>query len=185
MTSGRVADLVATATDPLDRLGGRRLGRSLAQPRTAASPSTPVFDQQAVQSIGAIGLDPQDPKTIWVGTGEPWTRNSTSVGNGVYKSTDGGDSWQHMGLADSERIASVTVDPKDGKTVWVCAARPPVERQRRARRVQDQPTAARPGRRCSTSTRTPAAATSRSTPRTRASPTPACGSSAATRGRFS
>jgi len=51
----------------------------------------PVFDKEAVQSIGAIAIDPQSSKTIWVGTGEAWTRNSTSISNGIYKSTDGGD----------------------------------------------------------------------------------------------
>src|SRR5579859_5216238 len=50
----------------------------------------PVFDEQPVQSIGAIAIDPSAPKTIWVGTGEGWTRNSTSIGDGIYKSTDGG-----------------------------------------------------------------------------------------------
>src|SRR5204862_154699 len=53
----------------------------------------PVFDKQDVQSIGAVTIDPKNPKTIWVGTGEAWTRNSTSVGDGVYKSTDGGATW--------------------------------------------------------------------------------------------
>jgi photosystem II stability/assembly factor-like uncharacterized protein len=81
----------------------------------------PVFDKQAVQSIGAIAIDPSSPKTIWVGTGEAWTRNSTSVGNGIYKSTDGGDNWTHMGLDESERIAKILVDPKDGNTVYACA----------------------------------------------------------------
>ncbi|HEY6945546.1 MAG TPA: hypothetical protein VI431_10445, partial [Candidatus Acidoferrum sp.] len=51
----------------------------------------PVFDKEPAQSIGAITIDPQSPKTIWVGTGEAWTRNSTSIGDGIYKSTDGGD----------------------------------------------------------------------------------------------
>ncbi len=50
----------------------------------------PVFDEQPVQSIGAIALDPKNSKNVWVGTGESWTRNSVSIGNGVYKSTDGG-----------------------------------------------------------------------------------------------
>src|SRR5947209_7283492 len=45
----------------------------------------PVFDKQPVQSIGAIAVDPKNPKVVWVGTGEPWTRNSTSIGNGIYK----------------------------------------------------------------------------------------------------
>ena len=80
----------------------------------------PVFDKQAVQSIGAITIDPTDPKTIWVGTGEAWTRNSTSIGNGVYKSTDGGDNWTNLGLPNSERISKILVDPKDNQTVYVC-----------------------------------------------------------------
>ena len=80
----------------------------------------PVFDKEAVQSIGAITIDPQSPKTIWVGTGEAWTRNSTSIGDGIYKSTDGGDSWHNMGLPDSERISRILVDPKDSSTVYAC-----------------------------------------------------------------
>jgi len=51
----------------------------------------PVFDKQPVQSIGAVTIDPKNPKVIWVGTGESWTRNSVSIGDGVYKSTDGGE----------------------------------------------------------------------------------------------
>src|SRR5437764_9113709 len=80
----------------------------------------PVFDKQDVQSIGAIAIDPGAPKTIWVGTGEAWTRNSTSVGDGIYKSTDGGENWTNMGLKESERIAKVLIDPTDTNTVFVC-----------------------------------------------------------------
>ncbi|HZS28424.1 MAG TPA: sialidase, partial [Candidatus Angelobacter sp.] len=80
----------------------------------------PVFDKQPVQSIGAIAVDPSAPKTIWVGTGEAWTRNSTSIGDGIYKSTDAGDNWTNMGLKDSERIAKILIDPKDGNTLYVC-----------------------------------------------------------------
>ena len=80
----------------------------------------PVFDKEAVQSVGAITIDPQSPKTVWVGTGEAWTRNSTSVGNGIYKSTDGGDSWHNMGLPNSERISRILVDPKESNTVYAC-----------------------------------------------------------------
>jgi photosystem II stability/assembly factor-like uncharacterized protein len=81
----------------------------------------PVFDKQPVQSIGAIALDPSNPQTVWVGSGESWTRNSVSVGDGVYKSTDGGESWTHMGLPNSERITRIVVHPKDGNIVYVCA----------------------------------------------------------------
>src|SRR5436305_7906496 len=80
----------------------------------------PVFDKQDVQSIGAVTVDPKNPKTIWVGTGEAWTRNSTSVGDGIYKSTDGGDNWTNVGLHDSERIAKILVDPTNTDTVYVC-----------------------------------------------------------------
>src|SRR6185295_7022575 len=77
----------------------------------------PVFDKQPVQSIGAVTVDPKNPKTIWVGTGESWTRNSVSIGDGVYKSTDGGDNWTNVGLGNSERIVKILVDPNETNTV--------------------------------------------------------------------
>jgi photosystem II stability/assembly factor-like uncharacterized protein len=80
----------------------------------------PVFDKQAVQSIGAITIDPKNPKVVWVGTGEVWTRNSVSIGDGIYKSMDGGDNWTNMGLRQSERIAKILVDPGESNTVYVC-----------------------------------------------------------------
>jgi hypothetical protein len=120
VTGGRVADLVATASDPSTLWIGSAAG-GLWRSKDGGITFVPVFDQQPVQSIGSIGLDPRDPKTIWVGTGEPWTRNSTSIGNGVYRSTDGGDTWQHVGLDDSERIARVIVDPQDSRLTCECA----------------------------------------------------------------
>jgi photosystem II stability/assembly factor-like uncharacterized protein len=80
----------------------------------------PVFDHEAVQSIGAIAIDPNNPKTIFVGTGEAWTRNSVSIGDGIYRSTDGGETWKHVGLSDSERIARILVSPRDGRVVYAC-----------------------------------------------------------------
>ena len=80
----------------------------------------PIFDEESVQSIGAVTIDPKDPKVIWVGTGESWTRNSVSIGDGIYKSTDGGETWTNMGLRDSERIVKILVDPTDSKTVYAC-----------------------------------------------------------------
>ncbi|MBV8547781.1 MAG: sialidase [Acidobacteria bacterium] len=80
----------------------------------------PVFDKQPVQSIGAIAIDPKNPKTVWVGTGESWTRNSVSYGDGIYKSTDGGDNWTNLGLPNSERITKIAIDPGDTNTVYVC-----------------------------------------------------------------
>ncbi|HEX8255876.1 MAG TPA: sialidase, partial [Thermoanaerobaculia bacterium] len=79
----------------------------------------PVFDEQPVQSIGAVTLDPKEPKNVWVGTGESWTRNSVSIGNGVYRSMDGGETWSRLGLPNSERIAKIVVSPVNGETAYV------------------------------------------------------------------
>ncbi len=83
----------------------------------------PVFDKYT-QSIGAVRIDPKDLNTVWVGTGEPWVRNSVSVGDGLYKTTDGGETWTHMGLPASERIAAIEVDPTNTKTVYAAAMGP-------------------------------------------------------------
>src|SRR5438270_8713065 len=81
----------------------------------------PVFEKQPVQSIGAVALDPTNRDVMWVGTGESWVRNSVSIGNGVYKSSDGGETWTHVGLPASERISRIIVHPKNGNIVYVCA----------------------------------------------------------------
>jgi photosystem II stability/assembly factor-like uncharacterized protein len=80
----------------------------------------PVFDKQPVQSIGAIAVDPSHHENIWVGTGESWVRNSVSVGDGMYKSTDAGETWTHVGLEDSEHISKIVVDPRASDTVYAC-----------------------------------------------------------------
>ena len=85
-----------------------------------ATTFTPVFDDQPVQSIGAVEIDRRNVDTVWVGTGEAWTRNSVSIGDGIYKTTDGGDTWQHLGLAGSERIAEIRIDPRASDTVYAC-----------------------------------------------------------------
>ncbi|MFL6720370.1 MAG: VPS10 domain-containing protein [Sphingomonas sp.] len=81
----------------------------------------PLFDKQPVKSIGAVAFDPTNKNVLWVGTGETWVRNSVSVGNGVYKSTDGGETWTAMGLPATERITRILVNPKNGNIVYVCA----------------------------------------------------------------
>jgi photosystem II stability/assembly factor-like uncharacterized protein len=81
----------------------------------------PVFDNQSVQSIGAVATDPANPKIVWAGTGESWVRNSVSIGDGIYKSIDGGENWTNVGLKDSEHIAKILVDPRNGNSVLACA----------------------------------------------------------------
>ena len=79
----------------------------------------PIFDDY-IQSIGCVAVDPVNPDNeIWVGTGEIWTRNSVSVGDGLYKSNDGGKSWDKIGFDKSERIAAIEIDPSNNKTVYV------------------------------------------------------------------
>lgn len=79
----------------------------------------PIFDDHC-QSIGAVEIDPNAPdKVIYVGTGETWTRNSVSVGDGLYKSTDGGVNWKKIGLEKSERIANIIVNPSNSNEIYV------------------------------------------------------------------
>ena len=82
---------------------------------------TPIFDDQPTQSIGAIALAPSDPNTIYVGSGEGLARPDLSVGDGVYKSSDGGRTWQHMGLRDAQQIPQIAVDPTNPLRIFVAA----------------------------------------------------------------
>jgi photosystem II stability/assembly factor-like uncharacterized protein len=81
----------------------------------------PLFDGQSVASIGDIALTPSHPELVWVGTGEPNNRQSSSFGDGIYKSTDGGRTWTHMGLRETQHIGRVVIDPVDPDTVYVAA----------------------------------------------------------------
>jgi photosystem II stability/assembly factor-like uncharacterized protein len=88
---------------------------------------TPVFDDQPVQSIGAVEIDRRSPDTVWVGTGEAWTRNSVSIGDGIYKTTDGGDTWKHLesGLpADLVGKVGVDVSAANPSRVYVILEAP-------------------------------------------------------------
>ncbi len=80
-----------------------------------------IFDDQPVSSVGALAVAPSDPNVVWAGTGETFIRANISIGNGVYKSTDGGQNWQHMGLEKTGRIGRVIVHPTDPETVYVAA----------------------------------------------------------------
>jgi photosystem II stability/assembly factor-like uncharacterized protein len=79
----------------------------------------PIFDHEPVASIGAIAVAPSDPKVIYVGTGESDIRSDLASGDGVYRSDDGGKTWQHIGLNDSLQISRILVDPNDAQTVYV------------------------------------------------------------------
>jgi photosystem II stability/assembly factor-like uncharacterized protein len=116
---GRIAAIDAVAQDPLTIYVGAA-GGGVWKSSDGGLYFKPVFDDYN-QSIGAITIDPKDPKKVWVGTGESWTRNSVSVGDGLYKTSDGGDTWQKVGLETTERIARILVSPADGNTVWACA----------------------------------------------------------------
>src|SRR5271169_5954380 len=79
----------------------------------------PLFDDQPTGSIGAIALAPSDPNTIYVGSGEGLQRPDLSIGDGMYKSTDGGKTWRHLGLRDGQQISAILVDPRDPNRVFV------------------------------------------------------------------
>jgi len=81
----------------------------------------PIFDGQPIASIGALAVAPSAPDTIYVGSGESTLRDSMGYGNGMYKSTDGGKTWSHIGLEKTEHIGKVAIDPKNANTVFVAA----------------------------------------------------------------
>jgi len=81
----------------------------------------PIFDDMEVSSIGALALAPSDPNVLWAGTGEAFIRSNISVGNGAYRSTDGGMTWRHMGLEATGRVGRVVIDPRDPDVVFMAA----------------------------------------------------------------
>ena len=119
-TSGRVATIDVVASDPNRIVIGASTGGVWISENGGLS-WEPVFDDQPVASIGALAINQSNPDIIWVGTGESNVRNSTSVGGGVYKSVDGGHSWELSGLAGSERIDRITLHPSNPDIVYVAA----------------------------------------------------------------
>ena len=81
----------------------------------------PIFDDKDVSSIGALAVAPSDPNVVWAGTGEPWIRSHISIGNGVYKSTDAGRTWTHVGLEATGRIGRIVIDPSNPDVVFIAA----------------------------------------------------------------
>lgn len=117
--SGRITAVDAVAGDRLTIYAGTA-GGGLWKSVDGGLQFKPIFDKYN-QSIGAVTVDPANAATIWVGTGETWVRNSVSVGDGIYRSTDGGENWARLGLDATERIARIVVDPRDANTVLACA----------------------------------------------------------------
>ncbi|HEY8172648.1 MAG TPA: glycosyl hydrolase, partial [Dehalococcoidia bacterium] len=116
---GRIAAIDGTGDSPATIYVGAASG-GVWKSTDHGTTFKPVFDQH-IQSIGAVAIDKSKPETVWVGTGESWVRNSVSVGDGVYKTTDGGATWTNVGLADSEHVSRIAIDPKKPDTVFVCA----------------------------------------------------------------
>ncbi|HXA19809.1 MAG TPA: glycosyl hydrolase [Thermoanaerobaculia bacterium] len=123
LTSGRIIDL---AVDPRD---GRvwyiaTAGGGVWKTTNAGTSFAPVFDDQKSFSIGCVTIDPHDSLVVWVGSGENNSQRSVSMGDGVYKSVDGGKSWKNVGLEKSEHIGKIVVDPRDSNVVYVAAQGP-------------------------------------------------------------
>ncbi len=119
--SGRVAAIAAINEDGRLTVFAGSASGGVWKSINGGSTFKPVFDLPDVQSIGAVTIDLHNPKNVWVGTGESWMRNSVSIGDGIYKSTDGGENWTNVGLKQSEHIAKILVDPADSDTVYACA----------------------------------------------------------------
>ena len=116
--SGRISDMENHPTNPKVIYTGTA-GGGVWKSDNAGTTFRPIFDDHS-QSIGAVELDPNDPDNIiYVGTGEPWPRNSVSIGDGLYKSIDGGKSWSNIGFKNSERISDVIVNPDNSNEVYV------------------------------------------------------------------
>jgi photosystem II stability/assembly factor-like uncharacterized protein len=122
-TSGRV---IAFAVHPTDRnhyyVGAASGG--VWKTTNSGTTWTPVFDNESSYSIGTVVLDPKNPLTVWVGSGENNSQRSVSYGDGVYKSDDGGKSWKNVGLKSSEHIGRIAIDPRESNTVYVAAQGP-------------------------------------------------------------
>ena len=123
ITSGRISDFAVHPQRPQEYYVATSSG-GVWKTINSGTTFDPIFDSQGSYSIGCITMDPQNPNVIWVGTGENNNQRSVAYGDGVYKSMDGGKSWKHMGLKQSEHIAKILVHPHDSKTIYVAAIGP-------------------------------------------------------------
>jgi photosystem II stability/assembly factor-like uncharacterized protein len=119
LMSGRVTDIDAVQSNP-KIVYVASAGGGLWKSQTGGADFSPIFDDHTM-SIGKITIDQAHPDTLWLGTGEPWVRNSVSIGTGIYKSTNAGREWTMMGLDKTERISDIIVHPKNSNTVFVGA----------------------------------------------------------------
>jgi photosystem II stability/assembly factor-like uncharacterized protein len=117
---GRIDDFAVVESDPDIVYIGVASG-GVWKTTNGGTTWEPIFDRQSVSSIGDVTLAPSDPSIVWVGTGEPNNRQSSSWGNGVYKSTDAGKTWTNMGLADSQHIGRIAIHPTNPDIVYVAA----------------------------------------------------------------
>lgn len=120
---GRIADIAVNPQNPNAWYVAVGSG-GLWKTRNRGTTWQPVFDQQASYSIGCVSLDPQNPETVWVGTGENVSGRHVGWGDGVYLSRDGGRSWQNKGLKESEHIGKILVDPRNSDVIFVAAEGP-------------------------------------------------------------
>ncbi|NOY51963.1 MAG: glycosyl hydrolase [Chlorobi bacterium] len=120
--SGRIAAVEAVNSDPRIVYVGTA-GGGVWKSKNGGTTFEQVFKKN-IQAIGAISIDQQHPDTVWVGTGEPWTRNSTSVGDGVYVTHDGGKTWENKGLRKTERFSYIAINPKNPNVVYAAALGP-------------------------------------------------------------
>ncbi|NQX87005.1 MAG: hypothetical protein HRT67_14090 [Flavobacteriaceae bacterium] len=118
LMSGRINDMEAHPTNPRIIYAGTA-GGGVWKSNDAGTTFNPIFEEYC-QSIGAVEVDPNHPdNVIYVGTGETWTRNSVSIGDGLYRSNDGGTTWNKLGFEKSERIANIIVNPNNSNEVYV------------------------------------------------------------------
>ncbi len=123
VTSGRVVGLAVHPTDPAHYYVAVACG-GVWKTVNAGTTWTSVFDNEGSYSIGYVTLDPKNPNTVWVGTGENNSQRSVGYGDGVYRSDDGGKSWRNVGLKNSEHVGKILLDPRDSNTVYVAAQGP-------------------------------------------------------------
>ena len=118
--SGRITAIDAVWTNPNIIYAGSASGGVWKTENGGAS-WTPVFDKEPIQNIGAVAITQSNPSVVWVGTGEGNPRNSVSLGDGIYKSLDGGKTWQCMGLQKTKNIHRIIIDPNNPDVVYVGA----------------------------------------------------------------